>query len=108
MSEALDDDAWEITRITPSMDIDIGGEILAATYSNTAIYKFCGQWAIFEHVFIAREGNYGAYIFDEPELQEQLAEMSYPLIVQPFPSDSDVLAYRNWQRIRLDNELEDL
>lgn len=107
MSE-VDDDKWEITRITPEVQIDLGGELVEATYRNTAIYKFCGQWAMFEHVFVAKEGNFGAYIFNEPDLQEQLAEMRYPIIIQPYPSDSDMLAYRNWQRLKLEQELEDL
>lgn len=107
MSEV--EDKWEIERITPVVELDLGDREVELTYGNTTIYTFMGGWAMANHVYIKRaDGPGGTYLFDCQEFMDQLHEQHFPATSQPYPTDGDVLAFRNWTNKRLERELEDL
>lgn len=106
MSET-NDDYWEVNRCSPSIELDLGDRQFEMTYFNTTVYTFIGSWAMADHVYIRADIG-GTYLFDCQELADKLHEENYPYISQPFPTDGDVLAFRNWQSKRLDAELDAL
>jgi hypothetical protein len=106
------DDPWQIERTTPAIEVDLrtrGGEDVVLNYNNTTLYHFCGAWAFIDHVWrVNDQGVMGIYIFDSPNLMQQLDEYNFPSRRMPYPNDSDLLAYRNYLRGHLDDELDGL
>ena len=119
MSEQLptdtDDDKWEVSHQSPVMwaDLNQDGDKRELHYGNTSIWLFPGAWAVANHVYIQRDDSVkpplpSCYIFGSQEFMDHLHEQGFPQHSMPWPTDGDVLAFRDWSSKTLDTELNDL
>ena len=95
-------------RFTPQLEIELGGVALKLTYHNTTLFSFVNPYEEHDHthlnhIWVVQDGQpFCAY--DSPEAFNQLDELGFPHIRMPYPSESEVDNYIEYQMEGLDDE----
>jgi hypothetical protein len=100
-------------RRMPSIEVDLGWCALVFTYRTATLYKFDSpdenhDHSHMNHIFcetgeLNEDGTpEHTYIFDSPELFQQLEELKFPLMQLPYPTDGDIELYVDYQMQALD------
>ncbi len=103
---------------SPVVEIKIGAAALHLTYFNTTLYSYDNfdkdiDHSQVQHIYttgavdsIDIDDNPGTYLFNCPELFDQLDDLKFPHMVAPFPTSDDLDVYVKFQIDELATEHE--
>lgn len=93
----------------PTIDINIDGEKFEATPYNTALFKFVGSLAMYDHVFLSTdpENNSGTYVFNQnpmyKELEDHMFALEFPVHANiRFVPNCDLYAFEQMVKLYTD------
>jgi hypothetical protein len=98
----------------PSIEVDLGWCAMRFTYRSSTLYKFDSPDPNHDHSHLNHiycetgeldemgEPEY-TYVFDSPELFEQLEKLKFPLMQLPYPTQDDMDLYTNYMMSKLDD-----
>ena len=89
---------------SPSLEVTIGNMVLTLTYMNTCLYGFKNgyqQDGIWDYSHLNKvlhmdgDGDL-LHLYEQPEVYEACLEAGFPVVIRPYPEESDIDEYVQW------------
>lgn len=74
----------------------VGSKKRILTAEKTFICLHLSEFFEFNHIFTENFGDEGAYIFGQPEANNHLREIGFPLLLRPTPTKTTMQFYKRY------------